>query len=238
MEESLFRKIVADLKAFSYSQQVSLFGHNEALLDKRLPDFIAIIKAELPDALQTLSTNGDKLTVDIAGRLFANGLDSLLVNLYDDRNGLIERAFAIGRQVEASGVRLLSMGANGAFPMIANRTVKHFILNDAREFAEGFRGIDNRAGNVAGFATLDAPLAMDCERPLIYTHIKWNGDMILCCQDWKSEVVFGNLNNMSVIEAFNSDIAEFYRSKLAARDRTELEVCRNCQRGCNEWSHP
>lgn len=236
MELSLFNKILEDLDSWHYSGEVSLFGHNEALLDKRLPQLIFSVHCKVPDALQTLSTNGDKLDISLAERLFDCGLDSLLVNCYDNRRDLINRCDEIGRLLYFRyGISYLRPTNIAAYPMVVNRDKRHFILNDARNFGENYEGIDSRAGNVSSFNGIAEPLKLDCPRPLLYTHIKWNGDMILCCQDWKSEVVLGNMKDMTIAEAYNSDLAEHYRNRLAAHDRVGLNLCQTCERGCNEW---
>src|SRR5215813_6307046 len=60
MPEDLFQHIVADLKSWNYGRGFSLYGHNEALLDKRLVDLTRYAQQELTNVHQSLSTNGDK----------------------------------------------------------------------------------------------------------------------------------------------------------------------------------
>lgn len=233
MPEDLFRHIIADLRAWNYIGGFSLYGHNEALLDSRLVTLTRHVSEELPAAHQSLSTNGDRLTLDLALALYHSGLRSLLVNCYDDRHNLIERMLSIARHLEGmSGYHVHYVGSDAwAFPMRYHTTERSFTLYDARKYGEGFPGISSRAGNSLGFAAISEPLSQNCERPWTHVHIKYNGNVILCCQDWGEEVILGNVSDKSLVDIYNGPVAEHYRKKLGARDRSELALCERCDWG-------
>jgi radical SAM protein with 4Fe4S-binding SPASM domain len=59
-------------------------------------------------------------------------------------------------------------------------------------------------------------------------YIVENGDMILCCHDWRQTVVLGNVAETSIKAVWNSDrfldrIYAYYSG-----DFTNIEICRNC----------
>lgn len=233
MPDDFFQHIIADLKSWDYEGGFSLYGHNEALLDPRIVDLTRYTRDELPSVHQSLSTNGDRLTLELTLLLFESGLQSMLVNCYDDRQNLIERMLAIARHLETlPGYQVHYVGSEAwAFPMRYHATERSFTLYDARKYGENFPGISSRAGNVAGFVTLAEPLSQNCERPWTHVHIKYNGNVILCCQDWGQEVVLGNVREQSLLEIYNGPKAEHYREKLGERDRQGLKLCEHCDWG-------
>ncbi len=44
-----------------------------------------------------------------------------------------------------------------------------------------------------------------CLCPFIQFNVLWNGDLTLCCIDYNGDLVYDNIKNKSIIEAFNSD---------------------------------
>lgn len=235
MADELFESILSDLRSWGYSGGFSLYGHNEALLDSRIAGLTRRAQELLPSIYQSLSTNGDKLTLSLATELFDAGVRSMLVNCYDDRQGLIDRMLAIAKHLELlPGYHVHYVGSSAwAFPMHYHSSERSFTLYDARQFKEGFPGITSRAGNVAGFAALSEPISRNCERPWTYVHVKYNGNVILCCQDWAEEVILGNMREQSLVDIYNGPLAEHYREKLGEHDRRGLKLCDRCDWGSN-----
>jgi radical SAM protein with 4Fe4S-binding SPASM domain len=57
--------------------------------------------------------------------------------------------------------------------------------------------------------------------------VRYNGEVVLCHCDWKGEVVFGNINEQSLSDIYNSPVANAYRERLAGRSRS-LPLCDKC----------
>ena len=72
-------------------------------------------------------------------------------------------------------------------------------------------------GNIGGF----------CERPFEQMYIKWNGKAVLCCSDYKSEVVMGDVNKNTLSEIWNNGIYKKYREHLIEGKR-DLPLCNRC----------
>jgi len=70
---------------------------------------------------------------------------------------------------------------------------------------------------------------LNCTRPTQWIHIMWNGDIRLCCQDYHGEVKLPNLNDMSLMEYFNSkeyhNIAQKVRGTIESEDNF---ICKRC----------
>jgi radical SAM protein with 4Fe4S-binding SPASM domain len=57
--------------------------------------------------------------------------------------------------------------------------------------------------------------------------IDWNGDVLLCVQDWNKRVKFSNLNSSSLKECWMSNGIRIYRS-LLGKGKRKLPPCNNC----------
>lgn len=227
MPQELFDKIIADLVEINYCGGIGLYNHNEALLDaNRLPGFIRLIKERLPNCGQTLSTNGDKLTIPLMFDLFASGLNVMLINLYDDKpKHRVDNIVAAVKSLPDFEVCVHPAGSY-LFPMVHVPGKKTINVYDASRIGEW---VTNRAGNVVDLKPkFELPLKENCNRPTTNATIKYNGNFILCCQDWKEQVVFGNVRETSVIDCYNSEIAKRYRKQLAQKNRIGLTLCESC----------
>lgn len=66
-----------------------------------------------------------------------------------------------------------------------------------------------------------------CQWPFVQCNVLYNGDLTLCCTDYNGDVVYDNIRDKSIIEAFNSDKAIEIRKNLAAA-RNIPEKCAYC----------
>jgi radical SAM protein with 4Fe4S-binding SPASM domain len=89
--------------------------------------------------------------------------------------------------------------------------------------------MDNRAGDKAqSLAPGEHQRKRGCDLFLKQAYIVENGDMILCCHDWRQSVVLGNVAKTSIKEVWNSPafldrIYEYYAGNFE-----NIEICRNC----------
>lgn len=76
--------IVDQLVDLKYQNRVSWQRINEPLLDRRLPQIIALTKERLPSCHQSIVTNGDLLSQSKYDELIQSGLDHITISAYDD----------------------------------------------------------------------------------------------------------------------------------------------------------
>lgn len=58
-----------------------------------------------------------------------------------------------------------------------------------------------------------------CPNPFVQFNVLWNGDLTLCCIDYNGDLVYDNIKNKSIIEAFNSDkIRRIRRNFVESKD--------------------
>lgn len=75
----------------------------------------------------------------------------------------------------------------------------------------------------------EAKLAgVPCRTFITQTTIYPNGDVGLCCLDYKHKYELGNINNSSLRECLNNDRTISVQNRLLKGDRSEFNLCMNC----------
>jgi radical SAM protein with 4Fe4S-binding SPASM domain len=219
----LIEKIAQELKELEYQGGVIFCGHGEPLLH---PNIVDLVGAFGPKIQTEMVTNGDPVNVSLLKELFGAGLGYLLISLYDGE----EQVSEMTEMLELAGV-----------------SRDRYLLRRRWYTEENDYGLKltNRAG------TVDAgkQKSVDEHRPCFYTHysmqVDWNGDVLVCVQDWNKRVRFGNLNYDSLVNVWTSKQMDRFR-RLLGEGKRRMEPCRNCNvtgtlHGKNhfkEWSKP
>ena len=225
MSLETYQRVLDELASIGFSGRFSPYLQGEPLLDKRLPELVAMARATLPRAKLLIQTNGDALTVETGLALFEAGLHKLIINCYDDQDQVSRMQSLVKemlrRQADLRFIkgRLVHM----------NRSERHGQIRREIAIEDKTRWkadtADNWAGNIPG--ALTEPLKKWCFRPFNQLYVHFNGDVVLCCCDWKGEVIFGNLTRESLPEAFSSPIATQYRQNLSKKNR-KMKLCDVC----------
>jgi radical SAM protein with 4Fe4S-binding SPASM domain len=181
---------------------VVLCGYGEPTLHSNLT---AIVSA-LSGLRVEIVTNGDFLTPKSIEALSLAGVSFFAVSLYDgphqidDMRGRFERAGVAG-----------------------------YILRDRWHCAELDFGL--RLTNRAGAVTVGNQKPVAIDRPCNYLAyqivVDWNGDVLLCPQDWSKRVRFGNVNSGSLLATWHSS-AMHKRRQMLLSGRRCLAPCDGC----------
>lgn len=159
---------------------------------------IQIVESLSPHKVEVI-TNGDYLNQDIVEKLESAGCSMILVSLYDGHH-----------QIE----KLKSLNSN-----IVDYRRRWF----SEENDYGLI-LTNRSGALESYKKID--ISSPCNYLMYSMFIDWNGDVLLCCQDWSRKVKFGNVNEKNLLDIWNSDEMNYYRKiHLNGRD---VFPCKNC----------
>lgn len=111
-------------------------------------------------------------------------------------------------------------------------------VDEARLFAKehelGFHywGVLDRSKNVSEVDNgvwHEAISGCEQRRPDERLHIRADGSVVLCCQDWRGEVVLGSLTSQSIEELWNGSAYEGIRRKIGCGIPGEApDLCRKC----------
>lgn len=244
MDDDLVFDIIKQLQQLKYKGRIEWYIYNEPTRDKRLLFFINHARLMLPSCCQMINTNGDffKSAADIDS-LFKVGLNQMQINIYSSSDDSDDPA------IFANGVRLAkkrqdvlqsylealphidqtqSLYLNiGPRKKVAKVVPKYGITKQIKDSeVDGPNHFSNRSGNIPDFRP---PVRLDkhCVRPFRFLNINYNGDAILCCNDFYGETNFGNVKTHTLLEIWNHPAFNLYRLKLQNKKR-DCFLCNNC----------
>jgi len=203
MEESTFRTIVDQLANLGFWGRLSPHFYGEPLLDKRLPQLMAYARQRLPYTKLVIFTNGDLLAPSVYDTLLEAGVDGFLVTQHGPKPP--PNIVRLRRHRDEQGARA---------PL------------DYRVFTSETE-LSNRAGLV-DHAALETKT--DCSLPSENVTIDYQGNVVLCCNDYHSTVRFGNVLEQDLAEIWRSEKYKTLRRNLR-RGEFELEICKKCASG-------
>lgn len=221
------------------------FLMNEPLIDPRMPEFIETIM-KLPGATTNVASNASVLTEELGRKIMSAGLNHLVINMPSIIKEEFEKTITkLDFDEVKANVDALSRYASeyktdveiqvNVFPdydrAVAEKTVKHWQSKNVRVLV---RVVGDRAGNVGNFTKTYKPYrklhACRTFREIGMMHILFNGDVILCCQDWRRNIVLGNAFKTSVRDVYNSDAYfEVRRQIYGLSEAPENMLCRKCE---------
>jgi radical SAM protein with 4Fe4S-binding SPASM domain len=237
MPESLLERLLAELERERRAVDLCLMLQNEPLLDARFPALLASAHASpFVKSIYTV-TNGSRLTPALMDELLAyqrffltvsvNALDSKRYlevhgrDRYDRVRQLLE-----SWQGDRSRVAVSCVVARGNIPL-------------ARRFREEFAELgysvrllpmSTRAGSQPSDQLLHEPDLEfgHCSYPVDTLTVRWDGEVLLCCQDWEHEETFGNLQHSSIAELWNAPrLSELREAALTGTLRAG-SPCKTC----------
>ena len=198
----LVQKICNELKFLNFDGIINISGSGECLLTKNIVNIVQLFGDN--NLNLEITTNGDKLTVKLIQDLYKAGLNHLIVSMYD------------GPEQVSYFNTLFSD---------AKISKDNYILRDRWYSEEDNYGLmlTNRAGYFNS-----RKINRKCFYPHHAIYIDWDGSVLLCCHDmYKKTVVFGNVNNSTLLDIWNNKQLNKYRKKLNSGDRS-LKPCNNC----------
>lgn len=206
MSVHLVDKIAAELEELKYQGTVVLCGYGEPLLH---PGIVEIVETlAFTGCRVEIVTNGDFLGSEKITALLNAGLMYFVVSMYDGPH-----------QVEKLTKAFKDAGVGSDY----------YLLRDRWHSAADAFGL--KLTNRGGVVTVGDQDFVDTRRPCYYTayqmQVDWNGDVLLCPQDWFKKLKFGNLNTESMVEVWRSKRMQKRRKQLIEGRRSE-HPCNNC----------
>ncbi len=219
---------------------------NEPLLDKNMPEKIAYINKKRSFITKTkINTNGALLTQDMSEGLIEAGLRHLWVSVQGYSPETFKESMGLDLDTVLSNIDAfleIREKKNKKLPKLSITTLQTKLVEPEIEYARKYwserdvdfklHNLDNRSGKNAksldSFAMHPMRPKRDCDLFLKQAYILYNGDMILCCHDWRRTVVLGNVRDSSIRDIWRSPhFLELIRQYYAG-DFSNLEVCRTC----------
>ena len=212
ISKDLVNKISAELSELDYKGVVRFSGFVEPMLDKKIFDHINTFKRFCPKSRIEMVTNGDPLNIDRLKKLFDNGLDKILISVYDGKEDVIKFQNMIDK---------LKLKKD------------QYIIRDRSLSEEYDFGItlSNRAGMMENaeykIAKTISPLKNPCYIPSYTLFFDYLGDVLMCPHDWGKKMILGNLKKEKLIDVWFKDKSIKIRNILVNSNRN-FSPCNVC----------
>jgi radical SAM protein with 4Fe4S-binding SPASM domain len=242
MDQELYENILRQCAQEKVLWRIEPFLNNEPFTDKRMVDWIALSKRLVPHAMVTVTTNGSLLGPEVTNRLVQSGLDAIWFSFngatretYEQIMGLsydrVKRNIDYLLEVKPAKLQVF-------VNMIETQTMRGEIADNIRYWQSrgvtaGSSPLVNRAGNVRNFDALNyqpvnnKPVRI-CDLLFHKMYIGYNGDVLLCCMDWRRRIVLGNARHQSLREIWQGPAYQRYRRLHEEGRSVELELCADC----------
>lgn len=183
-----------ECKINSYEGDFHFSGFGESLTHPNFFELVKTLKNILPDNHFALTTNGDLLTEEVCHKIYKSGINHIIISCYD-------------------GVEHYNKFEQLLTPLNQSFEIRKLWLNPEETLASLAKrnNFNNRSGAVSNIdykESLEAYKNNPCYLPFYKLVIDYNGEALLCCNDWfRRHKGFGNINTNSLKEIWFS--AEF-----------------------------
>jgi len=188
-------------------------GFGESFTHPEFFKITSILRDILPNNYIVLTTNGDLLNKKTLNQTVKRNFNKVIVSCYD------------GIESKETFTKFFEQHA------FFNYEIRELWLNPNESPSDLMKrnNFNNRSGSVK---LLDKEpninLNSSCYLPFYKLVIDWNGEALLCCNDWKrAHKGFGNVNTHSIADIWYGKEFETTREQLACGKRTG-PACKNC----------
>jgi radical SAM protein with 4Fe4S-binding SPASM domain len=242
MNNDLFIKILNEIN----NKEILFIPYlnGEPFLDPLFFQRLDLIKKKCPNARIEISTNLSQLSKEKIKKLSNYKIAELRLSVFGFNKDLHKKMmpgldwynvkknldFLVGNKKIRKNIEKIGL------VMLEFPGIKEEEFNLARDFCKkhdiefNLWGFLDRAGNVDKYSNkINNKKVKGCSqnRPIERLHVDFEGNVILCCQDWKREYILGNVNDASILEIWNSKKFNKIREDISGKGNTP-ELCRKC----------
>ena len=205
MKEEVFEKLLKDLSDMGFQGLIAPHLYGEPLTDPRLVDWVSKIHKILPFSTIKIVTNGDFLNEKKYTKLINAGADYFCVSKHSPE---------LPQGVDAI--------LNNLNEREQSKRIK--ILDYYEDYRNNQAMLNTRGGDVHLKKKLKHPV---CCQYVLYPVVNTFGDVILCCNDFHSRYVSGNIMKKNLLEIWN-DPENIKLRKRIYKGYFDLPICQNC----------
>ena len=248
MDSRTYKKIIDEASNYDV-KRILLYLMNEPLMDKDIVSKINYATEKNPNAVIHIVSNGSLLNKKLSMDLINSKLDYIEFSVLANRTETYRKTMHLDFDKTIKGIlNFIKMAGiqnkgHGYININITRTPGLLCDEEKDEMINfwkniGIRNINyfdmpiNRAGNVSFLPKVKHDFIHGCDSVWAneMIHILYNGDIILCCMDWKREVVLGNVKTQSIYEIWNgrkySKIRRMVNGKIEGPPNF---ICKRCE---------
>ena len=208
MRDEVFNKLIEELAELKFSGLISPHLYGEPMTDPRMLDWVKIMRNKLPKSRIKIVTNGDYLDLEKFNEYINAGVDIFYISKH-------------AKQLKKPCRELLA----NISPEVSK---KHILVQDFfSDFYENQKMFTNRGGAIGLDEKNNKKPPVNCSYAT-YPVINSLGDLILCCQDFHNNYVFGNIMEKPLKEIWFDEKNIKLRKRIYDY-KLDLKICKNCK---------
>jgi radical SAM protein with 4Fe4S-binding SPASM domain len=256
MSDELFEKIIKEISEYS-TEDIFIWLHlqNEPLTDNNIFSKLKLVKQLSNGKITTgIVTNGTLLTEEKIKELCEAEVDRIHFSIdafTEETYNKIRRGLSYNKVMENIKNILKSNCKTLITVGFVLQKDNYFELKDFKKFwkkkgiAIDINIVNNRSGDVSSFEDIclvhqDIPfkqkfihnvmlrLAGGCLTLATVFHILYDGDVIMCCNDYTKKIILGNVKNNSIKEIWNGKKYQSIRELVFNKEFEKIPGCNNC----------
>jgi MoaA/NifB/PqqE/SkfB family radical SAM enzyme len=249
MREDLFRKIIDECSKFDNVKKILLYLFNEPLMDRKIAERIDYAKTKNPKALVSIVSNGSLLNDEMIMKLLDSKLDYIEFSVHGIKKDTYEKIMKkldFNRTMSGLCRFIDEAKKRGKHPGYINIKIlgvpgvlekEEILLAEKFWKSKGvlvsyFLGPISRSGNVRWMKKTIKNSINGCgsiwRDEMI--HIIYNGDVVLCCMDWRREVMLGNMNHSTIYEIWNGQKKRETELMISGKAKSpDGFICKRCE---------
>jgi hypothetical protein len=231
MEERIYKKIIDESRGLSITYRP--FMLNEPFTDKRMTDICKYIKQDNTAKIE-FNSNAGVLTKEITDAILDIGVDYMRLSIdgfYKDKYE--ERRKGI---VFETAVQNAEYFCKRAKKYDTETEVRMIAFPDTGEEQKLFINKWSAIADKASITTLyrypwegqEEVVHKPCLKIRKEMFFYVDGRATLCCWDTAERAVIGDIKEQTVLQIWNGDLADKYRTLLAKGARDKIELCSRC----------
>lgn len=238
IEVNLFKKIIDEIKGYVESVDLDLMG--ESAMHPQIFEIIryckkAGLKTSLNSNMTGIDSGRAKQLVDSGLDLLVMGIDGVTKETYEQiRRGA---SFDITKKnIEA----ILAMKTNSLYRVVqmvyvtaSRKEVLSFLRvwrNKGAQYLriQPYQNIDKEKVDLNALPVTRQRMGRVCIQPWKKIAICWDGSVVLCCNDYDTFHVIGDIKNEHTLDVWNGAPMQELRGLLVARQWERLPLCSRC----------
>lgn len=230
MDDTTYSVALAGLMNFD-PIRLEFAMRGEPTLHPKLINYTSVARQLLRKSQITLTTNGIKLTRELAVEFFNAGGNVIVVDCYNETFAKYQERF------QGLPVYDFHKGQFNPWHRHSSSTRAVVLVEDIG-CTDGKRQriILNQAGNVDwekvkkyGLRPLTEALKKKCVHPFREIAIFVNGNVSICCRDWREEHILFNICDRNIIKQWHENHEwERVRHELYNKRRSSVDICSRC----------
>ncbi len=250
MDMNLYKKIIDNCASFGVKSVVlSFFG--EPLLDQTIIEKIKYAKSK--DLIVGFYSNASLLGLEISKRLIESGLDWITIS-FDAYSKETYEKIRVGLRFDETSENIINFMKMRNELGLKKPSVSLVLVEldenrkEIKKFYKQWKNIVDGL-NILNQRNWAGNLDKDSEKSFHFKNQKrwpcsfiwqkmvvdWNGDVVLCCDDWNHREVLGNLKEGSIEDIWFGERLKKIRENHLAGEFDKVPLCAACNKKTIWW---